>query len=293
MAEKDITEKMLADYNDVFADIVNVLLFDGEMIVEPDSLESVKDKSQLKIANEIHEEERDITKVLKSNNIRISLIGLEHQTTVDKDESFRVMAYDGASYKGQLLGNQKERYPVVTLVLYFGTTHWNQPLSLWDSLDIREEWKPYVNDYRVNLFEIAFLTPEQVRMFKSDFRIVADYFVQLRTNKNYKPSKEEFVHIDEILKLMTVLTKDNRFTVKQNEKQGGAKNMCEVFDIYENRGLQKGRMEGKREGKLEGKLEGKIEAYLDMGMSIEVIAQKLGMSVEEVQDIAAALGIDL
>lgn len=104
---------------------------------------------------------------------------------------------------------------------------------------------------------------------------------------------------------MTVLTKDNRFTVKQNEKQGGAKNMCEVFDIYENRGLQKGRMEGKREGKLEGKLEGlregklegklegKIEAYLDMGMSIEVIAQKLGMSVEEVQDIAAALGIDL
>ncbi len=84
---------------------------------------------------------------------------------------------------------------------------------------------------------------------------------------------------------MTVLTKDNRFTIKQNEKQGGAKNMCEVFDIYENRGLQKGRMEGK--------LEGKIEAYLDMGMSIEVIAQKLGMSVEEVQDIAAALGIDL
>ena len=28
-----------------------------------------------------------------------------------------------------------------------------------------------------------------------------------------KPVKEEFVHIDEILKLMTVLTKDNRFTV--------------------------------------------------------------------------------
>ena len=85
--------------------------------------------------------------------------------------------------------------------------------------------------------------------------------------------------------------------------------MCEVFDIYENRGLQKGRMEGMREGKIEGlregkleglregkfegKLEGKIEAYLDMGMSIEVIAQKLGMSVEDVQDIVASLGIDL
>ena len=30
MAEKDVTEKLLADYNDVFADIVNVLLFDGK-----------------------------------------------------------------------------------------------------------------------------------------------------------------------------------------------------------------------------------------------------------------------
>ena len=30
MAEKDISEKILESYNDVFADIVNVLLFDGE-----------------------------------------------------------------------------------------------------------------------------------------------------------------------------------------------------------------------------------------------------------------------
>ena len=29
MGEKDITEKILADYNDVFADIMNELLFAG------------------------------------------------------------------------------------------------------------------------------------------------------------------------------------------------------------------------------------------------------------------------
>ena len=32
MGEKDISEKMLADYNDVFADIINVLLFNGKCI---------------------------------------------------------------------------------------------------------------------------------------------------------------------------------------------------------------------------------------------------------------------
>lgn len=30
MGEKDITEKILEDYNDVFADIINGLLFQGE-----------------------------------------------------------------------------------------------------------------------------------------------------------------------------------------------------------------------------------------------------------------------
>ena len=42
-----------------------------------------------------------------------------------------------------------------------------------------EGLKPFVNDYRVNVFEIPRLTAEQVEQFKSDFRIVADYFVQM------------------------------------------------------------------------------------------------------------------
>ena len=33
MAEKDITEKNLEALNDVFADIVNVLLFKGEQVI--------------------------------------------------------------------------------------------------------------------------------------------------------------------------------------------------------------------------------------------------------------------
>ena len=38
MGEKDIIEKTLTAYNDVFADIVNVLLFDGRQEIQPDNL---------------------------------------------------------------------------------------------------------------------------------------------------------------------------------------------------------------------------------------------------------------
>ena len=171
MGEKDITEKMLADYNDVFADIVNVLMFKGKRVLDEFALENIKDKSQFKINKQIHEEERDIAKIIKGQNIRIALLGLEHQTDIDEDEVFRVIAYDGVSYKSELLNNRKERYPVITLVLYFGEKRWNKAKSLYEALDIKDEWKPYVNDYKINLFEISYLEPEQIQMFESDFKI--------------------------------------------------------------------------------------------------------------------------
>ena len=40
MGQKDITEKLLEDYNDVFADIINGLIFKGEQRILPESLES-------------------------------------------------------------------------------------------------------------------------------------------------------------------------------------------------------------------------------------------------------------
>lgn len=277
MGQKDITEKMLADYNDVFADIVNVLLFDGKQVIGADSLENVKDKSQYKAASQIHEEERDVSKVFKRHNIRIAMLGLEHQTNVDADEVFRVLGYDGASYRSQLLNGQRERYPVVTLVLYFGTKRWNKATSLFDALEISDEWKPFVNNYKINLFEIAFLEPEQVAKFKSDFRIVADYFVQMRTNNDYQPSKETFIHVDEVLKLLSVLTDDSRFEESQNYLgKGGATNMCEVLDRAEAR------------GEARGEIKGMVIAFNKAGFSAEQIANEVGISVEEVQNILAS-----
>ena len=48
MAEKDIAEKNLEALNDVFADIVNVLLFKGKQIIHEDELEADTTKSIFK-----------------------------------------------------------------------------------------------------------------------------------------------------------------------------------------------------------------------------------------------------
>lgn len=72
-------------------------------------------------------------------------------------------------------------------------------------------------------------------MFTSDFKYVADYFVQMRKNKDYIPSKETMKPVDAVLKIMSVLTNDNRFIEAQDDAQGGLKSMCEVLDRTEKR----------------------------------------------------------
>ena len=60
MQEKDITQKMLERYDDVFSDIVNVLLFNGKMVVSEDSLlmsAMTGDKRFEEIIDEVNEKE--------------------------------------------------------------------------------------------------------------------------------------------------------------------------------------------------------------------------------------------
>lgn len=109
MGTKDITEKILADYNDVFADIVNGVLFDGRQVVSEHDLVNVKDRSQYKFNNEIHEQERDAAKRWIPGGVCFALVGLEHETDTEPYMPMRVIGYDGASYRGQLTKTEKDK----------------------------------------------------------------------------------------------------------------------------------------------------------------------------------------
>lgn len=247
----------------MFADIVNVLLFDGVKVVEPNNLENELTKSQYKADdNVIHEQERDVSKFWKDGSVKIVLYGLENQTLIDNDMPLRVMGYDGQSYRSELTkANGKNRYPVITLVLYFGMKRWTGPRSLYEAIDVPEYLKPHVSDYKINVFEIAYLDEEQVKKFKSDFKQVADYFVQMRTKNDYVPSKETLEHVDAVLKIMSVLTQDTRFEEVQNNGEE-VKTMCEALDKVEKKGIQKG-------------IVVLVETLKEVGQSNEFIINKL------------------
>ena len=242
MGEKDITEKTLEDYADVFADIVNVLLFDGEQRVLPEDLVDTSARSQFKADDGVlHEQERDVVKRWKHGKIVIALLGLENQTRPDENMPLRVFSYEGASYKSQLLDGKKNFCPVITLVLYFGKQRWEKARSLYEKLEVPEELRPYVNDFSINVFEISYLSEEQLAMFRSDFGVVAEYFVRSRTDPEYKPKKKVIKHVDAFLKMMKAVTGDHRYEeVRKSVRKGERITMCEVLDYREKQGVQRG-----------------------------------------------------
>ncbi|MBR5401002.1 MAG: Rpn family recombination-promoting nuclease/putative transposase [Treponema sp.] len=287
MGAKDITEKNLEAFNDVFADIVNVLLFKGNKIMKEKDLESAAKDSMFKADGKIHQQERDVSKFWKNGEVRISILGFENQTVQDPNMPLRVISYDGASYKQQLLDSDKEKkkknlYPVVTLVLYFGTEEkWSTHKNLLSCFKVPEELKPFINDYKINVFNIAWLSDKTIDMFQSDFKIVAKYFQTVRLKKDYKGSTEEIKHVDALLKMLSALTGDNSFEEVYNDgnlKKGGV-TMCEVVEKIKN------------EGVIEAKAEIIRNLIESNAGTLEQIAAWVKLPVKEVKKIAAKVPV--
>ena len=279
MNGKDITQKMLERYNDVFADIVNVLLFNGKKILDEDELIDTPVDSTLKIDGEIHSQDRDVAKYWKNSQINIALFGLENQTVPDKLMPMRVIGYDGAEYKKQVLeeNRYKKKYPVITLVLYMGyEKNWKYSNSLLDLLEVDENLKPYVSDYKINIFEIAFLDREKINLFKSDFRMLADYLYQMRMTNTYRGDESDIKHVDEILMLMSAMSGfknvENIIKVVHERK---VSNMKGFFELAEEKGLEKGIELGRTEGIEKGLELGRTEGA-DMVSKLNTILAREG-----------------
>jgi hypothetical protein len=274
VGEKDITEKTLLAYNDVFADIVNVLLFDGKKILNPENLEDASSISMYKADDsKLHEQERDVSKYWKNKNVKIAMTGIENQTVPEMYMPLRVIGYDGASYRSELiLKKPHNTYPVVTLVLYYGIDKWDKPINLVDCFIIPDELKSYVNNYKINLFEIAFLDEEKVKMFQSDFGIVADYFVQKRKYRDYKPSRIVIKHVDEVLKLLSIFADEKYLEISANFNEGekGEITMCEIVDQFIARGVSQGIEQGIEQGIVQGIAQGEIKRDEEYKTALEL-----------------------
>ena len=279
MGLKDILEKQIENFEDVFADIVNVLLLsDKDRKVNPDDLLDARARSIYTSSGEIREQERDNVKLWVSGRMVICLFGLENQTTIDRDMPVRVLGYEAGDYRLQTIKRRDEAnaarkendydrareieetklYPVVTLVLYYGTEkRWTGPRTLLECLDVPEDLASLVEDRHTHIVEVAWLTDKQEKKFTSDFRFLVEFYRQKRLTGTYRPSSEQAIkHVDTTLKLMRELTGNDFFLEAQNRLQEKVDKKEEItmMDVF-----SEARNEGRTEGIAIGEARGRNE----------------------------------
>ena len=277
MGQKDMAEKIMEDYPDVFADIVNVLLFDGKQVISEEDLKETGMRSQFKAdTGRIHEEERDVGKYWVRDGAIQAMIGLENQSQPDGVMPMRIIGYDGASYRSQLSGKEgHQRYPVVTLVLYFGEKRWSgNRRSLWelfaeennpahkDGKPTHREISHFAEDYHMRLFEIAYLSERQLKMFRSDFGLLAEDMVRKRKNEPFRiPQNRQIRHVDAFLKMLSVFA-DEKYVEEcaksliERSRKGERIMGCDISAAWADLGRKEGLTAGRREGLLTGRREG-------------------------------------
>lgn len=248
MGQKDKREKLLEDYEDVFSDIFNVLVFQND-VIKQEYLRASPTVSIYKAENGNYNEQlRDILK--EYNNefmLGIGSLGIENQSSVDKYIPVRVMGYDYTNYRSQIDRNKFPILPVITIVLNFSDTAWNDTKSLFEIMMIPEEFKPYVQDYKVMVFDIAYLKDEVIERFTSDFKLIAKFFKDRRLGKlDFLESGDNIKHVQEFIDFLRVFTNDARYNdIKQDvlemQKKGRDIKVCTIVQFFEDKGIEKGR----------------------------------------------------
>lgn len=175
-----------------------------------------------------------------------------------------------------------------------------QILHVWfDAVPVPEIIKPYLSNIKINVFEIAFLPREKLDCFQSDFKIVADYFIQMREKGDNVPSPKRLRHVEAVLQFLSIMTDDTRFedilNQKANTQEGGIHNMCEWLDQVE----AASRAEGMAKGMAKGEIIGTIKLYHDEMhlMPSEIIGKimdRFSLDKEEAEKyVAEALGLQM
>ena len=248
MGQKDLREKLLEDYEDVFSDIFNVLVFRDNRIKQQ-YLKSSATESVYKVENGNYRGQiRDVIKEYMGDCLlEIGSLGIENQSTLDDYISVRIMGYDYTKYRSQVDRDKFPILPVITIVLNFFDKPWKETKSLHSIMKIPDVFKAFVQDYKVMVFDIAFLEDDVIEKFTSDFKIVAKFFKNKRLGKQALFGEDKISHVQEVMDFLAVFTNDERYReIKQElteiENKGGSVTMCNVAQAIEERGIEKGKL---------------------------------------------------
>ena len=231
-----------------FADLVNVILYSGLPVIDPEYLNIydseistvIKDHSFIK---EI-ELRRDI--VFKyTNGNESKLIGIENQKQNDRFMLFRCMSYDSILYQRQInnLSNDNELMKVSSAVINWGEHRWQNYDNLYDFFKVQDIEKISTSNFSilvVNVLDIDY------HLFKEKKNHDLIKTIQLIYKFKGNPKKLKGLVIDRDIAIVaaSIVNEENEVLKNIILKQGEKVDMCESLMNFYNQGINEGINQG-------------------------------------------------
>ncbi len=294
--KKDSVINEYVKQNEVFADVVNVALYQGKHVVKAEDLME---------SDPIYPNyRRDILKecvIKEDEQISYVILGIENQSEMDPTMPIRVMEYDAAEYRKQIRMEKKRQNrnqlqggefisgvkkeiklkPIVTIVFYNKGEEWEGARSLREMMG--SEIKEGFNDYKLNLIEPRRLREEEIEGCESGMR-------EILMILKYSGKKEEMIEYlqregnreidEETAGVIEAVTKIPMRIEGKEEKI----NMCKAMEEYTRECKEIGRLEGKKAGQQEEKVKTATKMISD-GFSDEMICKYVELSVHMIQEL--------
>ena len=154
-------------------------------------------------------------------------------------------------------------------------------------LNIPNEFKKYVNDYKILLIEAR--NPDLV--FHNSDNI--DFFnlmgIILNKNLSRKDARQEAIlysneHQTDKSVIMAIAGATNT-KINYNSFTKGDSAMCTLFDEIARESEMKGKIEGRTEGRSEGKIEGRAQEIIDTGFEFSMSKKDILLRLQTKLDI--------
>ena len=240
MGAKDLAEKNLLQYKDVFSDIVNVNLFGGRCYVSAEELSREPGELITKAVSDdkLRQLQMDVPMKCKKDNINFFLC-LENQSDKNNVMPVRDMGYQHAKYMEQIkeakesnrkIGNypnpvtkeindSQKLSPVITLVLNYSQKEWKKPRCLNDMLEFPENMKcelePWIPSYSVCVINLASQPETTIRQYQSDFKYIVRYLScgndRRKLDEYFQTTEFQLDHPEAFLDWLSAVTNDRRY----------------------------------------------------------------------------------
>ena len=238
-----------------FASFSNAILFDGKQVIHPERLVRYENDMSLIIddtkSTEDKKRRRDIVVKTDVNGI-YCLLSIEHQSTIDKNMVVRCGNYEMMEYLKQLKNKKiKGLTPQVMIVFYTGDKKWNVPVKLSDYLDIPEELKAYINEWKFIFVDVKEIDTSKIKDKQTRYFIEA---IQEMYKGNFeglhrriKMNRENFIYAAVITGSIDLI---------RDLPEGDEIDMCEgmerMAEGFRSEGREQGILVGRKEGLMEG-----------------------------------------